>query len=144
MNKTQTKNKPNATLMRVVIHGIDHARTACVVASKIGAQIELWSAHGAVGFIGPAWFQEIINLVRLEFPQIKIDGVLDCGTHSGHSLGALRQGITHICISRQFSSSIKLNQIAQKLGAVVKTHRPNLLDLALTDDPEKSLWKKYS
>jgi len=143
MKKIQSKKKANPTLMRVVIHGIDHARVACKVASKISGQIELWSANGAAGFIGPAWFQEIINLVRLEFPQIKIDGVLDCGTSSGYALAALRQGITHICISSRYLSSVKLKQIAQKHGAVVETHRPVLLDLGLTNNPEESLWKKY-
>jgi hypothetical protein len=80
--KTKSKSSKKK-VQRIVIHGIDHARAACQAAlssdSAAHITLELWSARSAAGSLGPGWFGNIAEIVQIEFPDLAIICVLDCG-----------------------------------------------------------------
>ncbi|NKB22435.1 MAG: hypothetical protein GKS01_18265 [Alphaproteobacteria bacterium] len=145
----KTAAKFSKTIVRrVVIHGIDQARAACqsAMASKATSRssLELWSARSAAGSLGPAWFGNIIDIVRKEFPDITIIGVLDCGDAPGNALAALRHGISCIYISAPSAVADKIRAIALHTKADVRTRRPTMPDLMDYSDPSDFLQAHFS
>ncbi len=124
---------------RITIHGVDHARAACEAAlmssMKANITLELWSARNGAGSLGPAWFNEIVNIVQKEFPTLGIVGILDCGDAVGSALAALRQGITCIYISERPVVVSKIRAIAKFTHAEVRTKRPMMPNLMDYPDP---------
>ncbi|MEE8444975.1 MAG: hypothetical protein V3S44_06460 [Alphaproteobacteria bacterium] len=120
----------------VVAHGIEHARAATRAARAHDASVEIRSAPGAAGSMGPAWFAAMIGEVAAEFPETEISGVLDCSNAPGHALAALRQGIDRIRFTGRGRARARLASIAKASGAVLEGPAPDALDLAGEADPE--------
>ena len=120
----------------VVAHDFAQARAACRAASAAGAAVEIRSAPGAAGTIGPAWFAALVSELRAEFPGLDLTGVLDCGDAPGHALAALRQGIGHIRFIGRGRAHARLASIAEASGAVLAGPARNALDLAGESDPD--------
>lgn len=127
----KTKKRPHA----VIIHGLKHARAACITARELGIPIELHSAPDAAASLGPHWFQKILEEIDAEFSDLKIDGVLDCGKSTGFALAALRQGIRRIRYSGPRKTGAKIRDIARQQKAIVDTSWPKALDLGQEADP---------
>ena len=129
------KKKIN-TARPVVIHGIYHARASCKAALGNGKSMTIWSAFGASSYMGPRWFFEIIRLVRSEFPNLKILGILDCGDQPGDALAAIETGIEALALTAKPATIRSIRQIADQ--ASVKLHRrpSHKLDLAKCLDAE--------
>lgn len=128
-------NKKEKRPHAVIIHGLKHARAACITARELGVPLELHSAPGAAATLGPHWFQKILEEVEAEFSDLHMEGVLDCGKSAGFALAALRQGIRHIRFSGPRKTMEKIRDIAHQQKAVVDTEWPAVLDLGHEADP---------
>jgi hypothetical protein len=105
----------------IVIHSLDDARMASKAAREFGTGVVLHSAPGAAANLGPLWFRQIVAEVEVEFPDLAIDAVFDCGDAPGHALAALRQGLRHIRYAGPAASRQKIVEIARRSGARVET-----------------------
>ncbi len=74
----------------IVIHAIEHARTALAVAAELGIPLTLISGPGAGSYGGVAWFGEMVATAADEFPAVALTAILDCGEAPGHVLAAIR------------------------------------------------------
>jgi hypothetical protein len=147
LKRTVTQNKP-AKVKCITIHGVEQARVACQAALKTSMKdnvtLELWSAKNGASSLGPAWFDEIVNIVQKEFPDLVIVGVVDCGDAVGSALAALRHGITCICISERPAVVAKIRSIAKYTRAEVRTKRPAMPDLMEHPEPLELLHTHFS
>lgn len=100
----------------VTIHSAPQARAAVDAAGEHG--VLLLSAPGAAGFLGPAWFAEVVGG--------HVPAALDCGGDPGHALAALRFGLKLIILAEPHPS---LLSCAAEVGAEVLVERPPSLDL---------------
>lgn len=144
--KRPTRKLENRAQRRLVVvaHGIDQARAAARAARAHAAAVEIRSAPGAAGSMGPAWFAAMIGEVAAEFPETDISGVLDCAAAPGHALAALRQGIGRIRFTGRGRARARLASIAKALGAVLEGPAPDALDLAGEADPEAACRARLS
>lgn len=136
--KRQRRRRSNrsARPLVVVAHGIEDARAACRAADGSGVPVEIHSAPGAAGYMGPGWFGAMIEELAAEFPGLAVSGVLDCGSAPGHALAALRQGIRRIRFTGRGRARARLAGIAAACGATLEGPARNALELAYEPDPE--------
>ena len=109
----------------VVVHGIDHARTA--MAS--GLPVTLLSAPGAAVFAGCLWWREIVALAHHSWPDTPAADVLDCGDAPGRAMAALRIG-QRLLVLAPCPAWPAVAAAAAALGARVLESRPPGLDIA--------------
>lgn len=100
----------------VTIHSAPQARAAVEAAGAYG--VLLLSAPAAGGFLGPAWFAQIVGG--------HAPAALDCGADAGHALAALRYGLKLIILAEPQPG---LLSCAAEVGARVMPERPPSLDL---------------
>ncbi|MES2713924.1 MAG: hypothetical protein V4653_20280 [Pseudomonadota bacterium] len=100
----------------VTIYSAAQTRAAADAAGDHG--VLLLSPPAAAGFIGPAWFAQ---MVAGHAP-----AALDCGADPGHALAALRFGLKLIILS---DPQRGLLSCAAEVGAKVLPVRPPSLDL---------------
>jgi hypothetical protein len=110
----------------VVVHGIDHIRTAL----RPGRPITLLSAPGAALFAGCMWWRGLIGQGLAEFPLAEPLDVLDCADAPGQAMAALRIGQRLLVLDAACPAFAAVNAAASMLGAMVLTFRPPALDLA--------------
>jgi hypothetical protein len=110
----------------VVVHGLDHARTALAP----GRAVTLLSAPGAALFAGCGWWRAVIERARAEFSSVPLDDILDCADAPGLALGALRIGQRRLVLSPTAPGWQSVAAIAASLGGEVLAARPPALDLA--------------
>ena len=119
----------------VVVHGIAHARAAVSAAAMLDVSVRLRSAPGAAVYAGAAWFEELVALVRTDFPEVTIEGSLDCADAPGYALAALRRGSRLIRFRGSRSAATKIAAIARSYGACLDDDDRPALDLADVADP---------
>lgn len=100
----------------VTIHSAPQARAAVEAAGEHG--VLLLSAPGAGGFLGPAWFAQMVGG--------HAPAALDCGADAGHALAAIRFGLKLVILAEPHSG---LLSCAAEVGAQVLPARPPSLDL---------------
>ncbi|MBT3792734.1 MAG: hypothetical protein HN658_05085 [Rhodospirillales bacterium] len=126
----------------IIVHNIDHARAALDAAHETAIPIRLMSAPGAVGYAGCAWFMAMVGAARAEHPDNKSEAVMDCGTHPGHALGAIRAGVEAIQAKLPAKTREKIAAIANKAGvtfiAARKDSHSHILDLLDAPDPQRT------
>ncbi len=120
----------------VVIHGIYHARASCRAAFGNGQLVSIWSAFGASSYMGPRWFFEIIRLVRSEFPNLKILGILDCGDQPGDALAAIETGVEALALTAKPPTLRSIREIADQANVNLHRRPSHKLDLAKCLDAE--------
>ncbi len=120
----------------VVIHSLEHARAAMAAAAELGTPLILCSAEGAAGNAGPAWFQNLVEAARSEYPRVDVTAVLDCGDAPGYALAALRAGCRAIRFKGKRAVQAKIRAIAENNGAVLYERRGRMLDLFGAHDAE--------
>lgn len=130
------RRPPDRPALTVVVHGIEQARAACRTASHAGVALELRSAAGAAGYMGPAWFAAMKDEIDSEFPGLAATWVLDCGDAAGYALGALRHGVRVIRFTGRGRARARLAAIARSCGATLAGPARGALDLARARDPE--------
>jgi hypothetical protein len=102
----------------VMIHGLDHARTALAP----GLPVTLLSAPGAATYAGCLWWREVLAQAGFTGPAL-----LDCGDAPGRALEALKLGLSGVILS---PAQAVVSQIGAAQGALVLTQAPPSLDLA--------------
>jgi len=130
------RNEGGVRRLVVVAHGIGQARAACRAAAACGAAIEIRSAPGAAGYMGPAWFGAMMAELAAEFPGLALSGVLDCGAAPGHALAALRHGLRRLRFTGRGRARARLAEIAAACGASLEGPARGALDLSAEADPE--------
>ena len=128
--------KKTNTARPVIIHGIYHAQASCRAAIGNGHSVTIWSALGASSYMGPRWFYEIIRMVRSEFPNLQILGILDCGDQPGDALAAIETGIEALALTGKPSTIRSIREIADQAGVNLHSRPSNKLDLANCMDAE--------
>jgi len=120
----------------VIIHSIDHARAALAAATRLNHPIVLYSAAGAVAYAGAGWFQAVIAAARADYPTAQCEAILDCGTHAGLALAALRAGCPAIVVRGPSAQRRKIAEVAAARGARLDAGTPDALDLGRCRDPQ--------
>ncbi|MBB43667.1 MAG: hypothetical protein CMM44_07880 [Rhodospirillaceae bacterium] len=120
----------------VVIHGIGDARAVCRAAVGYGHNATIWSARGASAHMGPLWFLELSYQINMEFPELTLQAVLDCGAAPGDALAAIRSGVKAIALTANSSVENKIQQIAAEENVALFRHVPKTLNLTFSSSPE--------
>ncbi len=120
------------------MHGIAHARAAAAAAATLGVAVRIRSAPGAAAYGGAGWFLEIIDIVRAEYPNARIEASLDCADAPGYAMAALRRGAEMIRFRGTKTAGEKIAQLADARGAVLDKSRAAPLDLSGIGDPESA------
>ncbi len=110
----------------VVVHGLDHARTALAP----GLPVTLLSAPAAASFAGCAWWRALVQAARAEFAAFEWTDILDCGDAPGYAMSALRLGQRAIILDPACPAFAAVEGVAGSLGARLLGQRPSSLDLA--------------
>ena len=122
----------------IIIYGIEHARAAARAAIALDVPVRLRSAPGAAAYGGAAWFLEIVEAARAEFPDARVEASLDCADAPGYAMAALRRGAEMIRFRGTTATNRKVAQLAEAHGAQLDTSRARPLDLFGVADPEKA------
>jgi hypothetical protein len=109
----------------VVIHGLDHVRTAL----RPGRPVILLSAQGAALFAGCLWWRALIEHSQAEFPGAVTADLLDCADAPGYAMAALRVGQRRLVLDPACPAFPAVAAAASRLGADVLPCRPPALDL---------------
>ncbi len=120
----------------IIVHGIAHARAAAAAATALGVPVRIRSAPGAAAYGGAGWFLEMIDIVRAEHPDARIEASLDCADAPGHAMAALRRGASMIRFRGTGATNEKIASLAAAHGATLDTARGAGLDLLSIGDPE--------
>ena len=99
------------------VHSLADARAAILAMENTSVRLE--SPAAAAGTLGIGWWQALLARLAEEFPERKIEGVLDCGSAPGHALAALRAGVSCVRVQASPEALAALEQIAARLGATV-------------------------
>ncbi|MCW3477425.1 hypothetical protein [Limobrevibacterium gyesilva] len=110
----------------IIVHGLDHARTAL----RPGLPVTLLSAPGAALYAGCGWWRALVAAARMEFPGTQGTDLLDCGDAPGRAMAALRIGQRGLILDPACPAFPAVAAAAGTLGATVLPHRPASLDLA--------------
>ncbi len=122
----------------IIVHGIAHARAAAAAAATLDVAVRIRSAPGAAAYGGAGWFLEIIDIVRAEYPNARIEASLDCADAPGYAMAALRRGAAMIRFRGTKTAGGKVAQLAAAHGAVLDKSRAAPLDLSGVGDPESA------
>ena len=117
----------------VVIHDLSHAKMALSAARRTGRPVNLVSAPGAAGHLGPALFKQIIDQARAAEPAARATVCLDCADEPGTALDALRQGVEAVSLSAAPEVLARIESAATQAGARLATRPARALDMADAD-----------
>ena len=99
------------------VHSLAEARAAILAAENRTVWLE--SPMAAAGNLGIGWWQALLTTLAEEFPERRIEAVLDCGSAPGHALAALRAGVSCVRVQALPEVRAALEQIAASLGATI-------------------------
>lgn len=136
MARSNKPGKAQTPPRAVIVHGRDHARAAAAAAAELGVAVRLRSAPGAAAYAGTLWFLGVVDRARSDYPDARIEAVLDCGDQPGTALAALRQGATMIRLEGPKAVRDRVAAIAAQYGAQIDIDRRKALDLFGIKDPE--------
>ena len=124
----------------IIIHSIEHAQAALAVAARLTQPVTLYSAQGAAAYAGAGWFRSLAAAARSDYPMADCEIVLDCGSHAGLTLAALRAGCPAIAFRGTQAQRRKIAAIAAAQGARLDDGAPDdALDLNRCPDPEAAV-----
>lgn len=95
---------------RIPICDIEEARAALRAQGPVTLVAE-------IGIAGIGWWRALLRRLHEEFPDRPFEEVLDCGPAPGLALAALRAGIKRIEVDADPAMLVKLQAIADQLGA---------------------------
>jgi hypothetical protein len=121
----------------LIVHSLDHARSALTAAQETGQFVVLDSPPSGALSLGAPVFLAIIEAAAKDAPGARFEAVLDCGDAPGAALGALRAGVPVIRLAASAPIFAKIADIARKMSARAESEPPagEVLDLAGTEDP---------
>ncbi|MDA0703150.1 MAG: hypothetical protein O3A96_07920 [Proteobacteria bacterium] len=118
-----------------IIHDLAQGRAALTAASEVGLAPVLASAPGAAGYLGAGTWRALEELWRVEFPETRFLGLLDCADSVGDALAALRAEVTALRLDSRAETVAKIAAMAEALGATVNPETGPACDLADRRDP---------
>jgi hypothetical protein len=88
------------------------------------------SAPGAGSYVGPGWFEAVIDAAREAVPDAQFSALLDCGDDIGAAQAAIRSEIEGVVFTGRADVARRLTDIAHQHGVRLFTeHPPVALDL---------------
>lgn len=99
----------------------------------------LYSAEGAGAYAGAGWFQAVAAAARTDYPTAQCEAILDCGTHAGLALAALRAGCPAVVFRGPLAQRRKIAEVAAARGARLDSGTPGALDLGRCRDPQAAV-----
>lgn len=114
----------------IVIHDIDDVRAAMAAAQELDKPVVLLSAPGAVAYLGATVFRDMVADAAKDHPLARYQAVLDCGDEPGLAMGAMRHGVSSVCVHVLPEVEAKLAENAEKRGCSVHHRDGPELDLA--------------
>lgn len=123
----------------LVVHSLTHARAAAAVSARRGVPLTIATAPGAGGYLGPAWFGQVLGIATSENPNARLDGVFDCGDQAGCVMAALRYGLKRIRFDGTKRQRARLIGLAAAYGAEIVTGPADTFDLLHEDEPEAAI-----
>lgn len=120
----------------IVIHTLDHAKAALEAASEMDKPVVLLSAPGAVAYLGATVFRDMVAQAAQAHPTARYQAVLDCGDEPGLAMGAMRHGVSSVCVHVLPEVEAKLGENAAKRGCSVYHREGPELDLMDMSNPK--------
>jgi hypothetical protein len=102
-----------------MVASLGEARAALTIAREEGSAAVLVSPPGAAAYLGVGFFAALIDAARVEFPDVAIEGAMDCGADPGHALAALRLGFKTVVLRGHPRAHARVTAIAGAMGARV-------------------------
>jgi hypothetical protein len=125
----------------IVVHTLDHAKSALAAAERTKSPILLLSPEGFAAYGGALLFHTMVEQAQIAYPAARCTAMLDCGDAPGHALGALRTGFKAVRLGGRAAARTRVGAIAAKLKATVVAKRPPALDLLDSVSPEEDCMK---
>lgn len=120
----------------IIIHCLEHAQATLAAAERLSVPVVLYSAEGAAGYGGSAWFRAVIAAAQAAYPRAVYESVLDCGGDAALALAALRDGCRAIVLRGPPALCRKVAAIALASAARLDGGAPgDALDLRHSRDP---------
>jgi fructose/tagatose bisphosphate aldolase len=123
------------TRRAIIVHSLENARAALAAASDLAVPVTLRSAPGAAAYLGPQIFRAMIDAARIDYPEVEVVAVLDCGSDAGFALAAFRAGIECVRVELPAETSVRVADIAEQYGATLDNDHAPPLDLLDCDLP---------
>ena len=120
----------------IIVHSLEHAKTAMAAADELGLGVTLRSAADAAAFMGAKVFREITDQAMAAYPNASAKAVLDCGADAGRAMNALRNGVKTIRLQASDDVMRKIADIAAQLNAGLDNGAEKALDLATANAPD--------
>ncbi|HLO76701.1 MAG TPA: hypothetical protein VK196_09635 [Magnetospirillum sp.] len=120
-------------MKRIRVHGSEHVQAALSQARELGRPVTLVSPVALS--VGIGWWRELMGMAARQFPDMRFEGVLDCGPSAGLALAALRTGAGPVMVNVAQDVREKLADIARQAGTRVETDGPAVLDLLEVSQP---------
>ncbi len=124
-----------AAPLRVIVHDVDHVRTALTMAADAEVTAQLFSAAGASAWLGAGYWAALEAEAREAFPDTPFSLVLDCADRAGDVQAALRAGCGAVRFIGPQQQAARLADIAGQQGALFVTDPLPATDLGVCDDP---------
>ena len=105
-----------------VVGSLPEARAA--LAEAAGRAVVLVSPPNAAAYLGVGYFRALVEAARAEFPELSVEGVMDCGAAPGFALSALRTGFRTIVLRGDPRARARVAAIARAGGATLLTRPP--------------------
>lgn len=122
-------------MLKVIVHGYDHAIAALETATAAGVPARLLSAPGAAAYSGPRWFRDLVDQARQAVPAAEASALLDCAGRAGDALAAIRAQVPAIAIDLPPEVAAKIADIATQAGVTIAAYDDSgALDLAACPD----------
>lgn len=81
---------------------------------------ELCTPPNAVGYLGAGYLAAMIAAARDQAPAVDFVLWCDCGNDPAHAMAGLRAGLKHLTIDVSDTLLVKLQQMGEQTGAVVR------------------------
>ncbi len=108
----------------VIIHSLAHAIGALKAAARERRAVILASAPAAASYLGPGWFNALLDAAREAVPEAECAALLDCGEDVGAALAAIRGEVAGIVFTGRADLARRLADIALQHGVRFETKRP--------------------
>jgi fructose/tagatose bisphosphate aldolase len=125
--------QPAAPPASVVIHDLDQARRVLTAARRTDCPVQLISAPGAAGYLGPALFKQIVDQARAAEPAARATACLDCADEPGSALDALRHGLDAVSLTAAPEVLARIESAAAQAGGRLTRRPDRTLDMADAD-----------
>ena len=121
-----------------IVHDRAAMRAVFDAAGRRALRIE--SPVGFAGFAGAGFWAALLADARTDYPQAKIEAVLDCGEEPGTALAAIRAGVPAIRCRCPAPARARLAALARAAGvAFIAGRRPKAHDLSIAPDAARAV-----